>query len=718
MRKKRFLRKLWMGLGSGALASLGVWIMTTFGALGEFFYKFEAATYDYRVRKIIEPPQNPIEDIIILDIDGRTLKELGSFSQWPRTYWAQILETLKRANARMVAMDVLFDRSYRFPEEDKRFVEAARAHGNVFSAFVLTPMDVDNFLEAMASEPAGFQADRFRLEVPDELIFRLDAIDRMEPEFPELHNASAGVGAVNLSPDKDGISRRVPLFLRFNDHVYPTLAMAMAMRELEVEQLHWRPERREMELLTPSGFSVRIPTDEKSKTLIYYHGPFKTFRYISFYNLFKEEVPLEFFAGKVVFIGASAPGLGDFRSTPWQPSFPGVEVHANVLWQILNNHFIREMSKGGQFLFILLIGIFAGLVFALLRPVGGVVASVLVYGLAFLTAWLAFALKFLWLPVIAPFLTVLFTYAIHYAYRYRVEERDKREIKRIFTHYVSSNVVDELLKKPELVKLGGEKKLCTVLFSDLAGFTNLSEATPPEELVKLLNEYLNEMTHIVLKNQGTLDKYIGDAIMAIFGAPIDVGNHALKACATALLMQEGLEKIRQDWKKRGLPDLHQRIGINSGPMVIGNMGSDIRFDYTAIGDSVNLGARLEGANKFYGTGIMISEETHRLVQEEVVVRQLDLLRVKGKQAPVKVYELLALKGNEPDGKIRAALEHFQQGYENYLSRNWQQAISQFESALQLNPDDGPSRLYIERCREFMKIPPGEEWDGVYELKVK
>lgn len=427
---------------------------------------------------------------------------------------------------------------------------------------------------------------------------------------------------------------------------------------------------------------------------------------------------MEYFNNKVVIVGASAPGLSDLRSTPWQPSFPGVEVHANVFYQLINRKFIHELSKSGEFLFILILGIVAGLLFTFLRPVGGVIAGMAFYILVFVGVWLVFAFKLLWMPLIAPFLTVLLTYTTHYAYRYRVEERDKREIKKIFSHYVSASVVDELLKKPEMVKLGGEKKFCTVLFSDLAGFTNLSEATSPEELVKLLNEYLTEMTHIVLNNQGTLDKYVGDAIMAIFGAPIDVENHALSGCKTALLMQRALEKIRQDWKKRNLPELNQRIGINSGPMVIGNMGSDIRFDYTAIGDSVNLGARLEGANKQYGTGIMISDATYQLVQGEVITRPLDMLRVKGKNEPVKVYELVALRGETLDVKTREALNYFQQGYEYYLARHWDWASNQFRQALQINGGDEPSRLYLERCEEFLKNPPGQDWDGVYNMKTK
>jgi adenylate cyclase len=715
---RRFPRKLLIGVISGAVASLFVWVLVNFGASGEFLYKFEAATYDYRLRKIVEPPRQPIEDVVIIDIDGRSLNKLGAFQQWPRTYWAKAVEILEKGNARMIALDVLFDRSNRFPEEDGQFIQAVKAYGRVFNSIALSLSDADNFLESMPSEPAGLEAERFRLSLPDDLLYNLPMLDRIEPEFTGLLNAGAGIGSVNLTPDNDGISRRVPLFMRFNDRVYPTLATAMALAELGAGKILYHSDRGEVEIETARNSPLKIPLDDKSKILIYYHGPFQTFRYIPFFSLISEQVPIEYFNNKVVIIGASAPGLSDLRSTPWQPSFPGVEVHANVFHQIMNRHFIRELSGEQQFLFIMALGILAGLLFTFLRPLGGGISGVVFYGLVFIAAWLAFAFQFLWIPLIAPFLTILLTYTVHYAYRYVVEERDKREIKKIFAHYVSPGVVEELLKKPEMIKLGGEKKVGTVLFSDLAGFTALAAVHPPEEVVKLLNAYLTEMSHIVLDNHGTLDKYEGDAIMAIFGAPVEIENHALAACKTAMQMQQSLEKMREDWKRRKLPELHQRIGINSGEMVIGNMGSDIRFDYTAIGDSVNLGARLESANKLYGTGILISDATFQIVKDQVVVRQLDLLRVRGKQEPVKVYELIAMKNDTLDVKTREMLSYFQQGYEHYLSRQWEYAGNQFRQALQIYSGDGPSRLYLERCDNFMNNPPSEDWDGAHDFSTK
>ena len=721
---KTWFGSILKGAVSGIIGSFVVFVLLNIGLFKPFFYRFEAATYDWRMRKIITPPPNPIGSLIIVSVDGRSLNKLGAFYQWPRTLWGQAIDILNEGGARLVGVDVLFDKSQRFPQEDSLLVEAVSRHGNVFNAMVLTDSDPDNFLPPMAAEPGGLIAERFYQQIPD-LTYRIPAFDRMEPDFPELMNAGAGIGAVNLSSDSDGVLRRIPLLLRFNQHVYPTLAFSMALKELQASAIHFDAKKRVLQVDTRSGNSVRIPVDKHGRMLIYYHGPYQTFRYVSIYSLIHEIYPtqaqtnaLALFRDKIVMLGADAPGLFDLRAIPRQPAFPGVEVHANVLWQILQGNFIREFTGAELFWMVLLTGLVSGILFALFRPFAGILTAILLGVIGFTAAWVSFEQHALWVPMIAPLITVLLTFTIHYTYRYTLEERNKREIRGIFSRYVSAKVVDEMLKNPGQVELGGEKKVCTVLFSDLANFTSLAEVTPPEQLVKLLNEYLTGMTHIVLENQGTLDKYEADALMAIFGAPTDIGNHAVHACRTALSMQQAMEDIRQQWKKRKLPQLSQRIGINTGQMVIGNMGSDIRFDYTAIGDAVNLGSRLEGANKLYGTGILISDDTYQMARDHILARQLDLLRVKGKQEPVKVYELMAMRDDKVDIKTREVLNYFQQGYQHYLAQNWEWAMNQFRQALQINRDDEPSRLYLLRCQEFLHRPPGKDWDGVYTLKTK
>ena len=257
-----------------------------------------------------------------------------------------------------------------------------------------------------------------------------------------------------------------------------------------------------------------------------------------------------------------------------------------------------------------------------------------------------------------------------------------------------------------------------MLFSDIAGFTTFSEKLPPEELVLVLNEYLSAMTEIVFKNDGTLDKYEGDAVMAFWGAPVELDNNALHACNAALEMQEKLVEIREKWRSEGKPDVHVRIGLNTGEMVVGNMGGTGKFDYTVIGDSVNLGSRLEGANKQYGTYVMVSERTQELVRDYFEFRELDLLIVKGKTLPIKVFELLGRKDNSVPAKKISAVEHYLSGLDLYRRKQFADAIKKFNEALAIDPTDSPSLLYIERSQAYLDAPPPDDWNGVFILKTK
>ncbi|MFH1912175.1 MAG: adenylate/guanylate cyclase domain-containing protein, partial [Pseudomonadota bacterium] len=292
----------------------------------------------------------------------------------------------------------------------------------------------------------------------------------------------------------------------------------------------------------------------------------------------------------------------------------------------------------------------------------------------------------------------------------------KKKIRGAFQYYLTASVINEILKDPSKLKLGGDKKPLSVLFSDIKGFTSISEALSPEELVHLLNEYLTAMTNIVFKYDGLLDKYIGDAIMAVFGAPLDQPDHALRACRTGIEMMSELRRLREKWAAEGRPDVNIRVGINSGEMVVGNMGSEMRFDYTVMGDSVNLASRLEGTNKEYGTSVMISEFTYELVKDELFCRELDAVRVVGKKLPVRIYELL---GEKREGaQWQEFVGRFETGLAKYREGLWEEAISAFRSVLEVRPEDYPARLYIERCEALKKNPPEGAWDGVFTMMKK
>ncbi|MCX5852409.1 MAG: adenylate/guanylate cyclase domain-containing protein [Deltaproteobacteria bacterium] len=296
------------------------------------------------------------------------------------------------------------------------------------------------------------------------------------------------------------------------------------------------------------------------------------------------------------------------------------------------------------------------------------------------------------------------------------EEREKKKIRGAFQYYLTASVITEILKDPSKLKLGGDKKDLSVLFSDIRGFTSISEKMTPEELVHLLNEYLTAMTDVVFKYDGLLDKYMGDAIMAVFGAPLDQPDHPMRACTTALVMMEELRKLQKKWAGEGKPVLNIGVGVNTGDMVVGNMGSQMRFDYTVMGDSVNLGSRLEGINKEYGTNIVISEYTHERVKDELRCRELDSVRVKGKALPVKIYELL---GRKEDGETAYEwVRIFEEGLTHYKAKRWDEAIAGFKKVLAVKEDDHPSNLYIKRCGDLKENPPPGSWDGVYTMTKK
>jgi adenylate cyclase len=315
-----------------------------------------------------------------------------------------------------------------------------------------------------------------------------------------------------------------------------------------------------------------------------------------------------------------------------------------------------------------------------------------------------------------PIAELLVLFPTVLGYRYLTEEREKRNIRLAFRYYLTPSVMDAVLADPSLLKLGGEKRELTVLFSDIRGFTSLSEKLAPEQLVHMLNDYLTPMTDVVFENGGTLDKYMGDAIMAFYGAPLEQPDHALRAVKTADSMMRALATLAPEWRAEGLPTLDIGIGINSGPMVVGNMGSESRFDYTVMGDAVNLGSRLEGTNKVYGTHVILSEDTEALVRGQVTTRELDSVRVKGKHKPVRIYELISI-GSPPPEWVEA-LEEYRRGLSLYRQRDFEQAAASFERVLERRPGDKPAEMYVRRCRDLQATPPALDWDGVLDLLTK
>jgi adenylate cyclase len=528
--------------------------------------------------------------------------------------------------------------------------------------------------------------------------------------------AAKSAGHFHFVPDGDGILRFVPMVRSHGKALFPPFSLQIlkeATRLNSVVRVSPDP------VVEIQLGDIAIPVTETGDLLINYYGPGLTFTHLSASDVIDGTVKPEQLKNKIVLVGATAVALPDLHSTPYDPLYPGVEVHATIIENILNQDFLQRPPwiRLLSMMVILGAGLLLGLASLYFKAVGTAVLLGVGVGGYLVADYVFFTQQGLWVHTVYPVFSQLLVYFGITLYRFTFEEREKRFIKGAFSQYLAPTVVDRLVENPKLLKLGGERKVLTAFFSDVAGFSTIAEKLEAEELVDLLNVYLTEMTEIILKYEGTVDKFEGDAIIAFFGAPIDFEDHATRTCLAALDMQNRLAELREIWKKEGRPEMFMRIGINTGPMVVGNMGSINRMDYTMMGDSVNLAARLEGVNKQYQTYTMLSEFTYELAKNDIEARELDSIRVVGKQEPVKIYEVLGRKG-EMDDTVRLILPYFKEGLNHYKNWRWEEAIDSFKGALNLYEDDGPSLTYFDRCVNFQNHPPPSDWDGVFAMKTK
>jgi len=449
----------------------------------------------------------------------------------------------------------------------------------------------------------------------------------------------------------------------------------------------------------------------------FFGRPF-SFHVISFVDAYNNVFDTDL-KNKIVLIGEMGTGLHDEQYVPtsFSTAMPGVEIHANAIQTILSGKYLQNQTKLSQYILIFVFALIFGFIFLKFRAISGLIISLLLLIIYYVAAIYIFSFNDLILNVFYVPLSFVVTYLFALIYRFLVEERERKKVTKAFSHYVNPTVVNKILDNPEMLKLGGDKKELTVYFSDIAGFTSISEQMKPEALVEILNEYLNEMTNIILDQDGTLDKYIGDAIMAFWGAPLEQQDHAKKCCHAILKTQKRLDELRKNWAKQGHPDIVARAGINTGDMIVGNVGSWKRFDYTVMGDNVNLASRLEGVNKQYETRIMISEKTYKFVKDEFVTRKIDCIRVKGKKEPIVIYEMVDEKG-KADIKKQSVIGKFEEALDLYFEMEFRKANAIFEEILEIDKDDGPSKVYVERCQHFIENPPPADWDGVFTMKTK
>ena len=718
------------------------------------------------LRFLLRGAVQPREDIVIVALDEQSEDELGRWQSSGRQWLAKLLNILHEGNAAVVGFDLTLAEAdegsgvraieetiahYKaaLPDEflaypgflsylddakiaynyDLQLAQAIQQNANVvLGLYFLNHSETGHLSpETEAEYRELIRRTAYRsIQRPagtGEAPLRVRRYEGVEPNLPLFSDAARSFGHFNVTPDRDGFIRFSSLLIDYHGDYYPSLALEVARAFLNPSLppiVHALGAEGAGNIQEIRLGSISIPCDERGRLFINYYGPEGMFRYYSLSDVLQGKVESYKFADKIVLFGVTSKIIQDEHSAPFQNStFPGVEINATIVENILRQDFLTrpEWCTLLETLVILFLGLLLSVVRHHKSPLWSVWTSLICLAALSAAAYLAFRIGKIWLNVSYPALFILLDYLTITSYNYFTEARQKRELKDAFQHYVSPKVVEEMLDHIDTLQLGGERRLLTAFFSDIRGFTPLSENMSPELLVQFLNEYFSEMTQLVLKYEGTVDKYMGDAIMAFYGAPLEQADHAKRACKTAVDMMIRLRELQAGWEARGLPSVDIGIGINSGEMSVGNMGSDTRFDYTIMGDNVNLAAHLEGANKEYGSNIIISEFTYQLIQDDsFLVRSLDTVRVRGKETPVTVYELIGY-GNYYAQK-KPLVETFCHGLQAYKQQEWAQAIALFEEALALDPDDGPSRIYVDRCAEYAKNPPPEDWDGVFVMPSK
>ena len=707
--------------------------------------------------------------IVIVGIDEKTLQSIGSFPL-PRKEYALLVSRLYEAGARVIAFDVTFpvpESNSAKPaleqlrrelgtaaspavlehlraleqasDQDALLASSMKSAGNVLLGHIFLDSQPDPELTEQYFNVAWAHALPQVLKVNAKGAADFDmsgawvdnggkVMPGAEANIAKLADAAASFGFINIVPDSDGTLRRALLMMRYQDQdFFPSLDLEIIRRYEAI------PDQEVAAYIASNGLErIQLGAHElhpahNGSALINYTGPYRTYPQYSMWDVVSDTAPTNAFRDKIVLVGGTALAIGDIRNTPFANQdavFMGVEVHANIIDNLLHSEdrgrgFLKRTAyqETADIGFILLFGLGFGLLFSRVTPLYSTVLVLLALAAFGWFVYSGFARNGQWFSFVIPATALAANYAAITSVRMIREEREKRKIRKTFSQYLSPGVIDLIEKDPEkYIRTGGEMKELTVLFSDIRGFTTLSESLTPNELVLLLNEYFGQMTDIIFATDGTLDKYIGDAIMAFWGSPYPQADHAFRSCSCALRMVRGLAQLNAKWQAAGRPPVSTGIGLNTGLVNVGNMGSARRLSWTVMGDNVNLASRLEGITKEYHVPLIISEATYRQVASQFVCRELDKIRVKGKNQPVTIYELLDTEAEK--SKYTELLAHFEQAMLAYRAQDWGVAAAGFAAILQKFPDDGPSRAFLNRALEFSKAAPEAEWDGVYVMKTK
>ncbi|MDR1863092.1 MAG: adenylate/guanylate cyclase domain-containing protein [Treponema sp.] len=786
---------------AAVLIIVSVFLIVSLSFISGLFGYPEYKLYDFRVN-IFARSRRPSEDIIVALLDQRSidwaLKERGWGWPWPRKAYAEFTEYMRLGGAKSVAFDVLFSEPsvYRNSRQDEIINTAVenlrqsqdlmaegrfRDAGSYFRGTVQALQELSGYEDdasfAQAEKDSGrvvqtvfFSGDSGSLDAwpkgLDKPLFELSGFDDLLPayarlskdgggtvraQFPidSLRDNAAAIACITGWPDSDGIVRRMNLFTLFDGKAVPGLSAASLLVSGHDNSLVYDATKKRIRW---GGYS--IPVDNQGRSILRFRGSLD--RYIPYgisdilqsaESYAKGEEPLlppEDFKDKYIFFGFYAPGLYDIFSSPISSTYPGVGVHITMMDNILNQDFIRESPVWLGLLIILAVIILAGILGLYQSRISVTLAgTILVCMLTVFLGFFAYAALDLWLPMAAPLTGVVLAFLITNLYNYATEGSQKRFIKSAFSRYLAPSVIEQIIADPSQLKLGGERREMTAIFTDIQRFSSISSELQdqygergPEVLVNLLNLYLTEMSNIVLANGGTIDKYEGDAIIAFFGAPVRTEKHAILACLSAVQMKKRERELREEIMKPGGPfcaplskliadkvirmerPLYTRLGINSGDMVVGNMGTPNKMDYTIMGNAVNLAARLEGVNKQYNThGILISEYTRKYIGDEFVIRPLSRVTVVGIPTPLRLFELLETRENAP-ARLLDMIGLWEQAFAAYESREFGKGRDIFAEICRQDEGDDVARLYLNRCEKLIEAPPAPDWKGVDNLTEK
>ena len=714
-----------------------------------FITQLDNIIYDARLR--LTMPRGVDPRIVILDIDEKSLGEIGQWP-WKRNVMADLMHKLfDKYGIAVLGFDVVWaepDTSSGINTLDvlaNRDLKQVSGFQELYQK--LRPaLDYDALFADAIRNRAVVLGYYFNSE---ERAVKVNAIP--EPVLPKgtfsgrnipffewkgytgnlagyVKNAAAS-GHFNPLIDFDGVARRVPMILEWEGAYYESLSLAVVRTLWALQHGKFPPVEPGYppERFLAKGYgglewlkvgSLTIPVDETASALIPYRGHKFSFPYIPLSDIIKDRVEPAKLRGKIALVGATAPGLQDLRSTPVDSVYPGVEIHANLVAGIIDQNIKQKppFMLGAEVVLLVIGGVALALLIPMLSALWATVAALAGFILIVGFNLMVWAKGDMVLPLAASILMIAALYTMNMAYGYFVESRSKRQFTELFGQYVPPELVDKMAEDPEKYSMEGKSDDLTVLFSDIVGFTSISEALEPKDLAAFINEYLTTMSLVIRNHRGTLDKYIGDAIMAFWGAPVSDAEHARQGVLAALAMQAELVKINQHIREKHWPQIRIGIGLNSGVMRVGDMGSKVRRAYTVMGDPVNLGSRLEGLTREYGVGILVGEATRNKVKD-VVFREVDKVKVKGKDEPVAIFEPLGLEG-QVEKALLDELKLWHQCLKQYRAQQWDQAELTLLNLMRMNPNSALYKEFAERVAHLRADPPGPGWDGVTAFKTK